>query len=34
MKLKDKETLDKLETLEKEHLKEISGYIRKIEKSE
>lgn len=32
MKLNDKEIIDKLETLEKEHLKEISEYIKKIEK--
>ena len=32
MKLNDKETLEKLDSLEKEHLKEISEYIKKIEK--
>ena len=32
MKLKDNEIIDKLETLEKEHQKEILAYIKKIEK--
>lgn len=32
MKLEDKETLEKLDSLEKEHLKEILEYIKKIEK--
>lgn len=31
MKIKDKETLEELDSLEKEHLKKISEYIKKIE---
>lgn len=32
MKINDKEILEKLDSLEKEHLKEILEYIKKIEK--
>ena len=32
MKINDKEILEKLDSLEKEHLKEIMDYIKKIEK--
>ena len=32
MKINDKETLEKIDSLEKEHLKEILAYIKKIEK--